>query len=277
MNFEPLDSSDLLGEWAGWEHDEAPFILEADRVVLTSHRSTRAHVTINGWSAAYEAEDFGAPGDKRLHLGLLPQPFCGDLRTASVYVLLLNPGLGLTDYYGEYEVAEYRLALLATLKQEFRQGSIPFLFLNPQFAWHGGFGWWHGKLAGVIERLAAMWSVPFAEARARLGRELAGIELFPYHSGAFRDAGGWIRDLHSVALARRFVQNTVIPRVERGEAVAIVTRQAKVWNLPEHPRIIRYSPAEARAAHLSPGSRGGQAILSHLSRSDSSSEIKPDQ
>ena len=248
--------------------------LDADRAVLTSQRSAHALVTITSWSEAHAAEDFGAPNDKRLHLGLLPQPFCGDLRTASVYVLLLNPGLGPSDYYGEYEVVEYRRGLLATLKQRFPEDSIPFLFLDPQFSWHGGFGWWHGKLAGVIGNLAAMWSVSFAEARARLSRELASIELFPYHSGAFRDAGGWIRHLHSVALARAFVRDVVIPRVEQGEAIAIVTRQAKVWDLPEHRRIVRYGPTEARAAHLSPGSRGGQAILSHLSRNGSSPRTK---
>lgn len=260
----PHSSLDLLREWAAWEHEKAPFLLEADRSVLTSQRSARSLVTVRSWSAAHRADDFGAPGDGRLHLGLLPQPFCGDLRRASVYVLLLNPGLGPSDYFGEYKVKRYRHALVATLKQEFQPGSVPFLFLDPQFAWHGGFGWWHGKLAGVIGRLARVWSVPFAAARMRLGNELASIELFPYHSASFRDGGGWIRQLHSVMLARAFVKDVVIPRVKRGEAIAIVTRHTKVWDLPDHPRIVRYSPTEARAAHLSPDSRGGHAILSHL-------------
>jgi len=255
---------DLLREWAAWEHGEAPFMLEGDRSILTSQRSARALVTIRSWSTAHGADDFGAPGDTRLHLGLLPQPFCGDLRRASIYVLMLNPGLGWSDYYGEYEVAEYQHALLGTLKQEFQQGSIPFLFLDPYFAWHGGFAWWHGKLSAVIGQLAAMWSIPFAAARARLGRELASIELVPYHSATFRDAGRWIQQLHSVALARAFLQNIVIPRVERGEAIVIIARHAKAWSLPEHPRVVRYSGQEARAAHLSPESPGGRAILEHL-------------
>ncbi len=59
----------------------------------------------------------------------------------------MNPGPGPHDYYGEYEVPKYRAALLANLKQG---PPTPFLFLDPQFAWHGGFDWWQEKLAKVI-------------------------------------------------------------------------------------------------------------------------------
>lgn len=161
---------------------------------------------------------------------------------------------------------EYRKALLANLKQEFKPGSLPFLFLDPHYSWHGGFAWWQGKLAGVISLLADTLSIPFACARARLARELASIELVPYHSPSSRDGGDWIRHLHSVCLAGEFVRDTVVPRVRSGQAIVIAARQVEVWDLPNHPRIIRYSPQEARAAHLSPGSRGGKAILRHLAR-----------
>jgi len=223
-------------------------------------------ITIRNWPDAHRAADFCAPKDHRLHLGLLPQPFCGDLRRASIYVLLLNPGLGPCDYYGEHEVPEYRKALLANLKQECDRASCPFLLRDPQYSWQGGFGWWHWKLAGVMSRLADTWAVSFAEARAGLARELASIELVPYHSPSFRDAAGWIQDLQSVALARAFVRDVVVPRVRRGEAIVIVTRQVKAWNLPKHSRIVCYSGQQARAAHLSPHSPGGRAILQHLAR-----------
>jgi|HubBroStandDraft_3_1064219.scaffolds.fasta_scaffold33427_2 hypothetical protein len=258
----------LLGEWASWKPEGPPYTLNSDQVVLRLPRSARAIVTKRNWPDAHQASDFCAPEDRRLHLGLLPQPFLGDLHRASIYVLLLNPGLGPHDYYGEYEVPEFRKALLANLKQKFKRGSLPFLFLDPQYSWHGGFAWWHAKLTRVIARLVESWAVPFAIARARLARELASIELVPYHSPNFRDAGGWIRDLRSAALARAFVKDIVLQRVKRGKAIVIVTRQAKVWNLPKHSRIVSYSGQQARAAHLSPDSPGGKAILSHLLRTN---------
>lgn len=253
---------DLLHAWASWEETGPPYVLEADRPVLADDRSARHCVTFSSWAAAYTASEFGRPGDTRLHLGLLPQPFFGDLRRASIYVLLLNPGLGPTDYYGEYEVSPFRAALLATLRQRFDPGQLPFLFLDPKYSWHGGYDWWHGKLAAVIEALASGWSVTFGAARARLNGAMAAIELLPYHSSSF-GGGRWLQRLPSVALAQAFVREVVIPRVERRDAIAIVTRQVDAWNLPDCTGVVRYSAQEARAAHLSPDSPGGQAIVAH--------------
>jgi len=253
----------LLDAWANWQPASAPFILERDRDILNSKQSTDTVVTYRSWREACGAPDFCALGDRRLHLGLLPQPFFGDVRRATVYILLLNPGLGPGDYYGEYEVPNYRAALLANLKQEFR-GASPFPFLNPEFAWHGGFNWWHGKLAKVIGRLASARRVSFSEARSHLGSVIASIELVPYHSPAFKNAGGLVRKLKSVDLARRFVADFVLPRVQSGEAIVIVTRKVAAWNLPERPGVVAYSAAQARAAHLTPESPGGLAILRHL-------------
>jgi hypothetical protein len=193
-------------------------------------------------------------------------PFLGDVRRASVYVLLLNPGLGPHDYYAEYEVPTFKAAVLANLRQDFSDNTERFLFLDPRFAWHGGFAWWHGKLVGVIEQLANRWKVAFAEARTRLATHLACIELFPYHSANFRDRDRWLSNLPSVALARSFVHEVVMSRVRSGEAMAILTRQARLWNLPRHRGVIEYSGQQARAAHLSPDSPGGQAIIRWLSR-----------
>lgn len=257
-------SMGLLQEWEQWKPSGVPFALAADESVFGSGRSARAIINRTSWASAYRATDYCAPGDRSLHLGLLPQPFFGDLRRATIDILLLNPGLGPTDYYGEYKVAAYRKALLNNLKQRFLKGASPFLFLDPAFSWHGGFGWWHAKLGGVIQRLADEWTVTFAQARHRLSQQLASIELVPYHSPSVRDAGGWIRQLHSVRLARAFVHDTVVPRVRNGEAILIVTRQANAWDLPRHRGIVRYSGQQARAAHLSPESPGGRAILRHM-------------
>ncbi len=255
---------DLLQEWANWKCDRPPFVLGLDKDELDSRRDRT--IVIPSWANAYRDKDFGAPDkDLRLHLGLLPQPFCGDLQHASIYVLLLNPGLSPHDYYGEHKVAQYSKALLANLKQ--RSGSVPFFFLDPQYSWHSGFDWWHRKLAKVIESLAKSWGLSFRDARVRLARELASIELVPYHSA--RPWDGWIQRLRSVALARSFVHDKVVPRVKQGKAIVIVTRQAKVWKLQEDDNnIICYRAQEARAAHLGPKSRGGKAILRHLTRKE---------
>lgn len=254
----------LLDAWANWSACSAPFIYDDDQKVMNTKRSLNATVIHKSWKDAIKAPDFCAPGDNRLHLGLLPQPFFGDVRRASVYILMLNPGLGPTDYYGEYEVPAYRTALLDNLKQKFHNDKNPFLFLDPQFAWHGGFDWWHGKLAKVIECLASYWNISFAEARVRLGSKLASIELIPYHSLSFRDSDKWLRNLCTVKLAKSYVSEFVFPRVRQRKAIVIVTRKVKEWNLPHLDGVFTYTSGQARGAHLTPDSPGGRAILRHF-------------
>jgi len=57
--------------------------------------------------------------DPRLHLKLVPQPYAGDLGNARIVVLLLNPGLGYTDYWGEMNKTGFRERLEKNLLQSF--------------------------------------------------------------------------------------------------------------------------------------------------------------
>jgi len=141
---------------------------------------------------------------------------------------------------------------------------MPFFFLDPRFAWHGGFDWWNSKLAKVIDRLAAARKTSFAEARTYLGSKLASIEMIPYHSASFKDQGGWLRNLRSVSLARAFVKQSVLPRVKRGKAIVIVTRKVRLWDLPRCSGVVKYTAGQAIGAHLTPNTPGGRAILKRL-------------
>ena len=259
-----LQPTELFTQWALWEPSRVPFVLDADRDRLQSPQASKSTATFASWPEVIAAPDFGRPGDTKLHLGLLPQPFIGDLRRASIYVLSLNPGLEPSDYYGEYAVPEYRNALLANLKQQFHETAPSFIFLDPRYSWHGGFRWWHGKLAQVIKTFADERGVSFASARATLAAELASIELLPYHSSKFRDADGLLSKLKSVTLAKIFVRDFVVPRVKRGEAIVVVLRKVPLWELPQIPGVILYEGKQAQGAHLDPDSAGGSAILAKL-------------
>jgi hypothetical protein len=57
-----------------------------------------------------------------IHTGLLPMPFVGSLSRAKVFLLMLNPGLSPTDYFGEFEQPAYRGALRNNLFQSERNG-----------------------------------------------------------------------------------------------------------------------------------------------------------
>jgi hypothetical protein len=70
--------------------------------------------------------------------------------------------------------------------------------------------------------------------------------------------------LRSVALARAFAVEELLPRAQAGDCLVVVCRKAKAWGLPETSNVVVYGSTEARAAHLGPASRGGVAILEFL-------------
>ena len=217
------------------------------------------------WRKATGAPDFCKSDDKRLHLGLIPVPFLGDMLNASIYVLMLNPRLGPGDYF-EYKVPSLRRALIANLRQKRIPGVMPFVCLDPRFAWHSGFGYWDRKLKRVMEALAASKGMSLADARSTLGSKLAVVQLVPYHSAASNQKA---LQLSSVDLAKDFVRRRVAKRVRAQKAIVIAARKVEIWNqclpdLGEEHGIIRYTASEARSASLSPDSRGGRAILRHL-------------
>jgi hypothetical protein len=86
-------------------------------------------------------------GDYELKLDLLPQPWTGNVNTAEVFVLALNPGFRTEDHadlqnrdYAE----QWRLALSV-------QTRTAFYFLDPAFRHTGGFLWWHRRMRDLIE------------------------------------------------------------------------------------------------------------------------------
>jgi hypothetical protein len=162
-------------------------------------------------------------------------PFAGDLFRAKIYLLPLNPGFRPLDYKAE-EDDHYRRALIATRKQQLQTFEFPFVFLDPQLAWTGGFSWWFGKLGDVAREVAKQrYNGEVLPAVKLLSPNLAVLQAFPYHSKSF-GAGGVIQKLPSFIAAKEFVNSRLVPRAESGKI-------------------------------LSPGLRGGRAIVERLMNS----------
>ncbi len=254
---------ELLTTWRNFSTNIGPYILPGDEALLQEGH----YCNITSWSRYVRDREFGAPGDKRFHLGLLPQPFQGDIESASVYILMSNPGLGPADYYGEYEVPEYKDAMINNLKQTAANRRNPFLFLDPRFSWHGGYKYWHSKFTKLIAEFGNSVGVSYGESREFFQKKIAILELVPYHSINFHLKGKTFNELHSVKLIRSYVIDVLVPKAQKRQCLIIIARGERMWHLRKTPKqIIRYSKSEAQSAYLTPNSSGGKAILKFLKR-----------
>lgn len=248
----------LISAWNRFNPEQLPYVLPGDEAILDQVDLYCRHT---GWDNFIAEPNFGMPGHSQLHLDLLPMPFVGNLKTASIFVLMLNPGFGPHDYFGEYMIPDYRTALLDNLRQT---RSNSFLFLDPRFSWHGEYDYWHTKLRDVIVTFARNVGISYGQARRFFQSNIAALELVPYHSVSFAVPHRVLTSLRSVQLVRAFVSEELLPRARAGECLLVVTRAVKGWKLPTHKNVIAYTASESRSAHLSPQSRGGTSILNFL-------------
>ena len=169
--------------WALWQPRHPPHLLNVDQSLLA--RDHLRNSPGRDWKSVFSRDDFDAPRDRKLHLNLLPQPFCGDLLHAKVYVLLLNPGVGPTDYFGEVAVPKYRRALRATLRQDFKHFSTPSVqlarrfvieFVVPRVR--------HGEAIAIVTRKSRFWKLPRCSGVIRYkGGETRSAHLSPNSRG----------------------------------------------------------------------------------------------
>lgn len=251
-----------LSGWRDVPPNAAPYLYPGDRPVFQSGRFRKCGAVITSYADYIASPGFSKRGDPTLQFGLLPQPYVGDVERARVVILMLNPGLTAADFYAEERDTEFRTALVRNLRQEVRGAEFPFLFLDPRFAWHPGYTWWAGKLASVVELLAAQRSVSNMEAQRTLAQGIASIELVPYHSIRYGLSRSLLHKMPSVAAARSYVKELLLPRSNAGDVTIIVARAGETWGLSSQPNVIIYDRFEARGAHLTPDSSGGRAIVS---------------
>lgn len=194
----------------------------------------------------------------------MPVPYTGCLAKAKIFVLGLNPGFNVTDYYAEYCVPNFIDQLKANLRQESLSEEFPFLYLDPQFCWHSGFAWWERKFRDIATLLAMKRERPYREILSEISKRVAAIELVPYHSISFPYGKRMRRLLPSSQYARDFARKELLPRVNKGEVVLIVTRAVKDWALPQQKSENVVVCPNPQNVSFAVQSQAGKAILLRL-------------
>lgn len=254
----PLE--EFIQYWHELDFNKSPYIHPQDRDwLLQEKHGSKINMTVPSTPEQWVEE---ARGNK-VQFGLLPMPYCGDLRNADIIICLLNPGLSPADFYAEKQEF-FHDRLVKNIKQDaVSVAQYPFMFLDPHWCWTAGYHWWSRKLDGTIAEVANVLKYDWLEASQKLSTRMAVIELFPYHSRIF-SLGAAHKKMPSCIAAKKYVHSLI----NDSNKTVIVMRQTKAWGLGEladrNCELIIYKDGEERGAHLSPNSKGGKAILMSL-------------
>ena len=252
----------LFTAWQSFSPARFPRLLPEDKHL--DNQPGRV-LTYRSYEEFTASDNFGNTACTQFHLGLLPQPFIGNLSKSSIFILMLNPGFAVGDYYALHHSPAYAAAIKRNLSQQNGSDDFPFFFLDPQFAWTAGGQWWQARLHSVATELMRLNSISLRQALQHISQHVACLEMVPYHSRSFSSLKV---ELESKKLVCQYVKEVLVPRTRQGNALLIATRQAAAWPLPQpsNPNIITYNAGQARGAHLTMNTAGGQAILERLQK-----------
>jgi hypothetical protein len=231
---------DLIGFWRDFDaNGRKPCVHRADLGAMKDQRTKQTDLDMSSDSRFFELT---TPEQKIcFHLSLSPVPYMGNLRSADIFLLMINPSAGYTAYCTNADPA-FRQALARTLKQDFKEGENACLALNPQ---HCGSGWscYHEQLLGPILSEYATDSgagahLNYRQALGELSRRVAILELVPYYSAcADQITNRFLRDLTSAQKARKAAQD-LRKKAQECDATVMV-RGANMWGLGDAGKIIR--------------------------------------
>jgi hypothetical protein len=262
----PSGLLEIIEFWRAMPLRKPPFIHPDDLPAIQKHDAELLTEPALNFSQFLASKRFGDFGDHRFHFSLLPIPYLGDLNRADIFILQLNPGFNLINYYAEWNVSAFRPMVERSLRQELDGVEFPFYSLDPELCWYSGFRWWEEKLRDIAATIAnRKYKGRYLDALRELSQRIAVIELVPYHSIAFK-GHQLVRVLPSTAQARDLVRLDLVKRASSGRVLVIAMRKVVAWGLGaiKCPDVVVYATAQSRSASLGSRSPGGQAILNRF-------------
>ena len=146
-------------------------------------------------------------GRFELQLDLLPQPWTGNVNTAEILMLALNPGYSeqdRTDLRNPDYAEQWRLTLSF-------QSRTPFYFLDDAFRETSGHQWWRRRLQELIQVVGV----------DAMARRVMCVEHFPYKSIAYRGLG-------TTLPSQQYSFEIVREAIRQGKQI-VVMRSERVW------------------------------------------------
>lgn len=231
---------DLIDFWRRFDaNGRKPCVHEDDLDAMRNPRTMQTDIDMSSDSRFFELT---TPEQKNcFHLSLSPVPYMGNLRSADIFLLMINPSAGYTDYCTNADPA-FRQALAHTLKQDIKEGENACLALNPQHCGSSWFCYYEQLLGPILSEYAtdtgAGAHLNYRQALGELSRRVAILELVPYYSAsADQITNRFLRDLTSAQKAKKAAQD-LRKKAQECDAT-VMARGASMWDLGDAEKIIR--------------------------------------
>lgn len=208
--------------------------------------------------------------DCTFRLGLLPQPYMGNLAKSRIVLVMLNPGYAGTEFE-EHKDLQARKAILDTINQNF-SGDLAgsnYMYMNELFKDTAGYRYLcceprnpiKGCLRDCIVQYAKEKGISIENSQQYISNNLCMIELFPYHSAKFGKVKPMINDLPSHLQAKAFI----IEKAKDKKNLIFLVRGAERFDesFLSQKNVIRFGQGESRKMYFTLH-KHGKKLLDHI-------------
>jgi hypothetical protein len=212
-----------------------PYIHEDDKSALLHLRNCEAISSMETFFDNVVPDK----ANRGFHCSLRPVPYLGNLKKADIFILLLNPVVGYSDY-GTDACPEFQKALEKNIRQDFEAGEGRCLALDTQFWWSSWFSWYERTLRRTISEYAEKTEKSYRQSLEGLADRLAIIELVPYYSSSQSSGkvtNKLVRELRSAQAAKEAARE-LVQRAARGEVHVVVMWGNKEWEIRDSENVV---------------------------------------
>lgn len=206
-------------------HKEDRAVIEAHGVLSVSAHSERLR--------AEQIRGIASPCLDGFHFHLAPVPYLGDLSSADIILLMINPGVGYADY-GTDACPSFEKALQENLHRKRQQC----LALDPKYWWSSWFVYYNRELQATLWHYAMTKNISYEKALDDLSRRFAILELVPYYSRNVDRIPHWYsRELPSAKAAKEAALE-LADKADEGEVTILQRWGVTRWGIGQHKNLI---------------------------------------
>jgi len=156
----------------------------------------------------------------KIHTEIMPAPFMGNVKSAPIVLLTLNPGYDKNEEFGEF--GNYYEVYKPFWKNEIQHiksiPELPLFCLDEEYIRFSNY--WNTKLKPLI----------LISSKQKVAKNICKIQFFPYHSQKFKNISKVIlrEEGFDFLTSQKYNFNLVKQAMERN-AVIIILRSKKLW------------------------------------------------
>lgn len=203
------------------------------------HQKDTANLHSSGVTAATLEAFLSSPREDShlFHLALSPVPYVGDIESADIILLMLNPSLGPADY-GTNCDPSFQNVLNKTRRQENLDRAYPCFALDPKYWNTSWFAYYEKLFRKTLWHHAIDKDITYGEALRHLSSRLAILELVPYYSADATQIRPALTKYLTSSQYAISAANEYAKKAEEGNATVIVRWGKDKWKLQDFTRVI---------------------------------------